>query len=246
MTEEVESGESFAEFLKMKIQTTNDDWHGFCTDLRSNLCERCLTTRFGEAMNAALADNVKIMPWGKSRPRLKRGFFGYQPRPDDLQLQYREQRILLECKLLKHKEKYDLRNAFSQLMEYLLTDSWKEGYVVIFDTRKNLDRAKGALFSTAETADENQKTAASLNCWFVDKFCMNDCPLEGRRDVKISVIRLFLNKGKLDVEVYAPPNVGNQRSSDREQIATTASPTLQPEHPTENRISSDEGSLSAS
>lgn len=203
--------QTFSSILQDKIRSHNADWQAFCTDLKTGLCEKCLTKRFGETLQTAMSTTLNVIPWEKPRHESKRGFFGNHITPDDLQLSYRNRddgvKVLLECKLMHNRGNYDVRNGFSQLLEYLLEGKWQEGCLVIFDQRKS----GGELFlhEGSSDADEYKK----LNTWFANKFSLADCPVVTLQNITISIVRLYEKDGHLDAEVFRISGPGDSQEA---------------------------------
>ncbi len=213
--------QTFSSILQDKIRSHNESWQSFYINLKSDLCEKCLTKRFGTTLQTAMSPTLKILPWKKKRHKSNLGFFGNHTKPDDLQLFYGNRddgvKVLLECKLMHDSGNYDVRNGFSQLLEYLLEGKWQEGCLVIFDQRKS----GGELFlhEGSSDADEYKK----LNTWFANKFSLADCPVVPLQNITISIVRLYEKDGHLDAEVFriSGPSDSQDANSEGE---TTAPP----------------------
>lgn len=185
---------SFAKYLQSEIQSVpEEDKIKFSECLSCGCGEEGLTKSFERHILNRLGERgLRVVPWPEKRQR-QPGFFGGQCHPDDLQVEHDGRKVLLECKVLKDSGTSDVRNAFGQLTEYLLPMDWDEGCVVIFDIRKG---AHDKIFSGAKAADRN--------CWFVNHFSMDGCPLDDeskRKDILISAIRVHASEESLEIEI---------------------------------------------
>lgn len=197
----------FTDYVKEKIRTLDVKYKNvFCNALKARSCERCLTKLFKKEV----LDPLGIKSSSPSKRRdCKLGFFGNETSPDDLQVQYDDKSILLECKILTDKSETisGVRNSFGQLLEYLLCSQWQEGCVVIYDERDFKNEEDGSLF--------NDSICGQLNKWYVNKFTMQNVPCGNvNHDMMISAMRLYSNGNDLNAECYMPPSI-NSSQSDR-------------------------------
>lgn len=188
---------SFAKYLQAKIQSVPPEEKAkFAECLACGCGEEGLTKSFAKHILDHLdGKELRVIPWPEKR-QPRSGFFGEGCKPDDLQVEHAGKKVLLECKLLKDAKNYDVRNAFSQLVEYLLPMEWDEGCVVLFDIRK---KCHDNVFSGSNVAERN--------CWFVNRFSMDGCPLEEgteRKDILISAIRVHATGETPGVEICPP------------------------------------------
>jgi len=111
-----------------------------------------------------------------------RGFFGYRHKSSDIAFTLDEKNCLIECKVLKDKKEYEVRNGLIQLVENAQDEKWKEAILLVFDQRVE----KFNFFD-----DENEKTVK-----FVDNVQM-------LLSARISVIRVYSGGGGLQTEFYS-------------------------------------------
>lgn len=185
--------QNFLDFIKEKIETEIDDkGASFCRCLTNRCAEAGLTNTFKRYILDEIAKSddsfkVGIPKKNSSAP----GFFGYKPQHADLFLEWGGKKVLIECKTLKNRGQCDIRNAFSQLLEYLLSMEWDEGCVLIFDIRQT---GKQDIFTGSG--------APELNKWFVHLFS-NQLP-QGNPPLGFGASRPNGNQGTITaVRVYA-------------------------------------------
>ena len=103
------------------------------------------------------------------------GFFGYRPRKPDLVYTNDGEKLLIECKLLKGNNGCEVRNAFSQLIEYMILGGYRDGCVLCYDKRDSAD----------EFSD-------------VDRWFLKQLPTVNHRGEGISISLLHLFESKDD------------------------------------------------
>ncbi len=135
-----------------------------------------------------------------------KGLFGGNPRPDDLEITYMDNKILLECKVLgdKSESRSDIRNSFGQVLEYLLSPNWRAGYVVIFDTREVAGSDSGNLFTESGNATQEENDRVKLRLWYAKLHTMKDCPVPIKNDwekVIISAVRIYPTNDGIGIEM---------------------------------------------
>lgn len=191
---------TLVQLLQTKVDTIEDKGEAFCHCLDMKCGEEGLTNSFKTFVLEKIAksdDSIRVgIPQTVSPAP---SFFGYKPQHSDLFLEWTGKKVLLECKILKDKGQYDVRNAFSQLLEYLLSMEWDEGCVLIFDIRNTVQRD---IFTGSEEAE--------LNRWFVQQYSnllstenTNQVPFtnwNNRHQVSIAAVRVYADHGKLCFE----------------------------------------------
>ena len=131
--------QSFQQYLQECLNSAgnNEEFARFVDALNKCLCERDLTKYFVAWLKTIHGLGEIEMP----KCEKATGFFGYAINPDDVMFDYNGKKILLECKVLRDSKQYEVRNAFGQLLEYLIFSKvdghiFDEGYVVLLDERK--------------------------------------------------------------------------------------------------------------
>lgn len=167
-----------------------------CKEQKERLCrllqcekliEPTATKSFREDILAKIS-GVKIEKC--QRPK-KTGFFGYHYGIPDILVKYKEQRIMIECKILRPGKEFEIRNSLGQIVEYSLETKCQEACILIFDVREKCSN----LFS------ENSQWR--LNKWFVDKFRIKNVPGGINKKINLSIVRIFPHKNKyVDMEYY--------------------------------------------
>lgn len=117
-----------------------------CNDIRSRIGEKCMCKKlitYLKSCNEIRADNIS------ERKYKTDGFFGYRHEESDIGIECVgiKEKLLIECKVLKDKMEYEVRNGLFQLLENLLNENWSEGVLLVFDQRKkfnSLFRGKGS------------------------------------------------------------------------------------------------------
>lgn len=150
------------------------------------LCEDCLRDVLVNVLKECGLDLCVLT--GKSH----KGLFGYTYKSSDVALKLGESKLLIEIKRIKSdSDGFQIRNAFGQLVEYLLEGNWGEAIVLIVDLRKNSSDYFGA--------DDR----GTLNKWFAGLFSLKDCPNNKLSKVELSVVRIFMGKdGKIGTPEY--------------------------------------------
>ena len=173
--------------LKRHFNESQQEFSGLKNGFKKQVCERCLTNIFQEeVLDKAVAFSSVSKPNGRN----SLGFFGFKPRPDDLEVEFEGKKVLIECKKMSKDSLWEIRNSFGQTLEYLLQGKWEEGCIIIFDLRDE----SNDLFDDSD--------AGKINKWFVNKFTMNGVPLDNCKAIRRSVACIRLNEGLLSLKSY--------------------------------------------
>jgi len=107
-------------------------------------CEACFQT--------AVVDSVAgVREIPQSKRNRKVGFFGFRPKCSDLMYEQdgSRNRLLIECKLIRKDNVYDIRNGLLQLIEYMKLDEQddrdKSGCLLVLDKRNEATSFKNKL-----------------------------------------------------------------------------------------------------